>query len=360
MNENRLTPGQSCYLDAVRYSAAMLVVLHHGAAYFYRDFYYPFSRMHFLTNLGSVGVAIFFVLSGFVIAYSALSKSTYDFSHYVLDRFTRIYLVFFPAILLAVAVNLANLHIVGDNVPNMDMFTTGNFFATIGMLGGIVNGHAEIMPFIGPAWTINYEWWFYMLFGLAMLPMRGWTILKFIAFVAIAFLVSRLDSVMDLFLLWSAGAACAIVFLKVKNWKSVAIAILFSWLSIVVWLGPSEQIASEAIVVVAVLVGLRLCRDIVPSRQFSAATSRLAGFSFSLYLTHIMVIWAGRLVGDHFGLFSLSQNDERKFAAFLAVLLLTNIFARAFASLTEDRTANVRSVMRKVLRLAPSRPLPYS
>jgi peptidoglycan/LPS O-acetylase OafA/YrhL len=82
----------SLYLDAVRFTAAMLVLLYHA------------SVIHktgtIITSLGHEGVVIFFVLSGFVIAYVADTRKQ-DFRGFMVDRGARIYSVaIFPAFIL--------------------------------------------------------------------------------------------------------------------------------------------------------------------------------------------------------------------------------------------------------------------
>jgi peptidoglycan/LPS O-acetylase OafA/YrhL len=85
-----LNPGTSLYLDFARISAAVLVLLH-------RVFQLPFyeSSLHFP---GPAAVVIFFVISGFVIAYA--SDGLADWREYAVARLARIYSVALPALLL--------------------------------------------------------------------------------------------------------------------------------------------------------------------------------------------------------------------------------------------------------------------
>ena len=82
----------SLYLDAVRFTAAMLVLFFH-ANVIYRPGI-------LLTSLGHEAVVIFFVLSGFVIAYVADTRET-DFRGFMVARGARIFSVAIPAIIAA-------------------------------------------------------------------------------------------------------------------------------------------------------------------------------------------------------------------------------------------------------------------
>lgn len=79
-------------LTGIRAVAAYLVFFHH---------YNPFERLgegNFLRNLVNewhVGVAVFFVLSGFLIAYRYYDRFSSSFRTYILNRFARIYPVYF-------------------------------------------------------------------------------------------------------------------------------------------------------------------------------------------------------------------------------------------------------------------------
>ena len=93
-----MSPLFSLYLDALRFGAALIVLLSHFA--------YPrFTRGDYIAirefNLGSDAVVFFFVLSGLVIAYTADSKDR-SAGRFAFNRLTRLYSVVLPAILLTV------------------------------------------------------------------------------------------------------------------------------------------------------------------------------------------------------------------------------------------------------------------
>src|ERR1044071_5164975 len=96
---SQLSSAQQVFLDAVRGGAALMVALGHAAHYLL-----PGSWMA-NGQLQGMGVALFFLISGFLISHSVLRRLgdvRYDFRAYFIDRFCRIYCALLPALLLVV------------------------------------------------------------------------------------------------------------------------------------------------------------------------------------------------------------------------------------------------------------------
>ena len=101
MSERERSPGAHCLpaLDLLRLFAALSVVLFHyafrgAAADGYTHVHLP--ELIPFAKYGARGVSLFFVISGFVIAYSAVGRSTQDFA---IARITRLY----PGFLICMA-----------------------------------------------------------------------------------------------------------------------------------------------------------------------------------------------------------------------------------------------------------------
>ena len=79
----------SLYLDLIRVLAAVEVLLDHVVDYSPRNYFYHIGQ------LGHESVMVFFVLSGFVIAYSAETKDRH-LGDYAVSRFARLWSVLLP------------------------------------------------------------------------------------------------------------------------------------------------------------------------------------------------------------------------------------------------------------------------
>lgn len=144
-------------LKSIHYTrgfAALLVVMFHYS-FMYVGKVEPFNRI-FLN--GGFGVDLFFLISGFIITY-VTAKNGRVFSFFV-KRFFRIYPLFlFILIISSIFLLRYNVH------PLWSMIKSGMF---------ILQDYNKPAPafdynFIGPAWTLSYEIWFYFVFGIAMI-----------------------------------------------------------------------------------------------------------------------------------------------------------------------------------------------
>ena len=90
-NSYQMTKSFSVYLDFVRFGAAFIVLLSH-----LREFYA--GPVH-IPQWGHEAVIIFFVLSGYVIAFVADTKES-TLRDYTISRLARVYSVVLPAVVL--------------------------------------------------------------------------------------------------------------------------------------------------------------------------------------------------------------------------------------------------------------------
>lgn len=158
--------GLSLYLDLIRFLAAMLVLLSHFA--------YPrFSRGDYMIirdyNLGSDAVVLFFVLSGFVIAFCAAEKDR-TLKSFAFNRATRIYSVAIPALILTFVFDRIGAFYAPKNYDGW-FYNAMPFWEH--MLRGITftnewDWFVARIGTNGPYWSLSYEVGYYILFGIAV------------------------------------------------------------------------------------------------------------------------------------------------------------------------------------------------
>lgn len=148
-----LSPKRSVLLDILRIFAALWVVSYHWSG----KGYYRFLEDSFelqrpngfwqdFTSLGYLGVDIFFILSGSVIARSALSRNHSSFAK---SRFLRLFPVYFLATCLA---------IFSTRIQNGTAITSERLFSALGF-----QFWTRTENVIGAAWTLQYEIQFYFM-----------------------------------------------------------------------------------------------------------------------------------------------------------------------------------------------------
>jgi peptidoglycan/LPS O-acetylase OafA/YrhL len=125
------------------------------------------------TSLAHQAVVIFFVLSGFLVGGSVLSSmDRWNWKRYLVSRFTRLYLVLIPALLVTAFCDYISRHEkVGpfyfnylkhfNTVPSPQSDTLNTFFGNMAFLQTIC------VPTFGsdlPLWSLAKEFWYYLLF----------------------------------------------------------------------------------------------------------------------------------------------------------------------------------------------------
>lgn len=161
----------SVYLDLLRFLAATIVLLHHA-----HNFIFPYVQSEFVFGQGREAVAVFFVLSGFVIQFVVAEKER-DWRSYVVARISRIY----PVAVLAVGVTCV-ADIVGQLLNHqyyVDINEKYRFIIPVSIKSAVsyltftnqLWFRNSIFGTDGPYWSLGFEVWYYVLFGcLVFLP----------------------------------------------------------------------------------------------------------------------------------------------------------------------------------------------
>src|SRR5260221_2866461 len=166
----------SLYLDFVRVCAALIVALHHAAL-----FKFGTLLPNAFVSTGTDPVVVFFVLSGFVIAYTAEAKDK-TATDYGLHRLARLYSVMLPAVALTFALDALGWQmfpaLYADHwtdpatVSNLDRPPSLQALLTV----FFVNQVWSIDAWPGtnsPFWSMGYEAPYYLLFAFYYYG-RGW------------------------------------------------------------------------------------------------------------------------------------------------------------------------------------------
>jgi peptidoglycan/LPS O-acetylase OafA/YrhL len=148
----------SVYLDLVRFAAAVVVMVSHlGGGRWTGGLGWQ------LVPFGAPAVDVFFVLSGYVIAY-AVEERERDLASYAINRAARIYSVALPVLLLTAAFGA-----VGSVLrPDFEWGDTSFGSYLISVLFANQLWFASVQPGNnGPFWSLGYEVWYYVIFGCA-------------------------------------------------------------------------------------------------------------------------------------------------------------------------------------------------
>lgn len=154
-------------IQFLRAIAALLVVYAHAIDV---QMKYAFSHQQdyfYLQNFGAIGVDIFFCISGFIITYIGNQfLGTRQAGDFLLKRFLRINPIYYFASLLYLW--LAIWFIWSHHLPYETGYFISSLIDTILILPLTADAR-QYIPLLTVAWTLSFEWFFYLVFSLLIL-----------------------------------------------------------------------------------------------------------------------------------------------------------------------------------------------
>jgi peptidoglycan/LPS O-acetylase OafA/YrhL len=360
----------SVHLDVIRGVSAVAVLVYHLRGLFFVDYPLLASRsllpsgLYAFTGYGHQAVIVFFVLSGYFIGTSVMEsvgQQLWSWRTYLVSRLTRLQLVLLPALVLGAIWDRIGMRISDAAplyygalykfyVPSVALRSTvpvflGNFFFLQSIISPVFGSN-------GPLWSLSYEFWYYILFPALVLAAAAWVRMRFrILYLLLAFFLMWFvgAQIRLYFLIWLAGALVgrlqrATRFRTASPVLPLAAGLIF--LGSLAWCRThrlSSDLATDCIVgfcfalwLYTLLLGSR--DDASPA--FTQSAKKLAGFSYTLYLTHFPALLLLRGLLDPQGNW---QPDPRHLLYALGIGLLILCYAYVVAEFTEARTAQVRN-----------------
>lgn len=373
-NTEAIQPGFSLWLDFLRASAALTVLFGHmahirftrGDFYFLRDW-----------NVASDAVAVFFVLSGVVIAYAAGRDRT--LGRYAFNRMTRIYSVLIPALILTIVFDAIGTRVDMTAYPDLyySPLPLGEFLWRGLTVTNLWTGISDWVRLgtNGPIWSLSYEVGFYLLFG-SIIFLKGPLRIVIVALIALlvgipvlamfpAWLIGVLvwkmapdtHSIHARSRAWSmaVGSILLLVALKVTNvpeWLANFTFQLFQPHNYHAILVYSDEVLWNSVIAFCIAVhlyGVRVLTEDLPMPDDSliARSVRwIAGGSFSLYLVHYPTLHL---------LDAVLPEELPGYDLWLLGLTLTICFG--FAALFERPLKQYRATLKRAWSWVSSNPL---
>lgn len=331
----------SAYLDLLRVSAALLVFVSHLAAKKISGGF-----LWQLEHYGHSAVIVFFVLSGFVIAYSAdqKEKNLYDYS---VARIARLYSVVLPALLLTVVCDLIGTHH-NPGVYYMERDTMPGVRLAFGSLFLTQSWQKLDLLSNDPFWSLPYEFWYYVIFACVFF-LKGR--LRVVA-VGLGCLIAG-PAILLLFPIWLIGAGTYRLSGKLQT---TAAPLMWAISSVLVLVTihynqaptvPVSALLPNAWSILDYVIGLLLAINILAASQLNLGLARfrrpiayIAGMTFALYLFHLPLL---RLAAAYMPA-SLPVPARGIIAAIFALAV---IFALSF--ITEGQKKRWRAAIRWLL-----------
>lgn len=280
-------------IDGIQYLrgiAALMVVCHHARHYF--------GDVPGWSGFGALGVDIFFVISGFIMAYTTRSvvggsgndtfaRRAGNAADFIIRRFVRVVPLYWIALLW----------------PAASAIWHGRADVTIAYdFAFIPHYHSErpdqIWPILIPGWTINYEMFFYCLFALSLLAGRRNLAVVMLALTALVLVglsnsftsaIARTYTATQL-IEFVLGIATFLVIDRVRRPLSSAVLVVVLACSIALLVLRGGGLRSVLIVAVAATLIVFSTIQLVERTGWKSRTLGILGdASYSIYLFHLLI-----------------------------------------------------------------------
>ncbi len=295
------------WIQALRGIAVILVVLTHARYFFLDTPTWPLAEQ--LLRPGAMGVDLFFVISGFIMVYTTrkVAGTPRDALDFLLRRFARIWPLYAVVTLAWLTASHQGLGWL-TNWPPFKALLLSLSFQPVDIENPLY--YSASLPL---GWTLNFEMYFYLVFGLCLLAGRGrWLLLAaWIVFSVILIPAYKRGLTLDVLtnfrfsiaylnlmtnpIILEFLAGVAIGWLYLQDWfrlrsQAVARHLVFLALCLAAWAawggfvtfhGPTQWGAVVAPMVLALALASKTI-ELAPPRVLVW----LGTISFSLYLTH--------------------------------------------------------------------------
>lgn len=304
----RLTPSSSIFLDLLRAVLAQLVLVGHAMSLFG---VLPGLHPPFFPWMQSFAVVGFFWLSGFLISHSVQNRrgdSSYRFRDYFIDRFARIYSGFVPAIVLVAIIDFTFISIDADSYQFSRHFDIPTAIQNLFMLQKFPVGlfRTALFGSGGTWWTLGIEWWLYMFFGWLVLavmpkPTDRWRllVLLLLSAVPIGYTIDGTGHVgHGLALMWFMAALMPGFLMLVCERFTSGVSGMLSLLMLTLCLARLGISGDAYDMIASILFGLAMFFGIARFQRrvgtlltrFERLIRLIAGYSFTLFLTHYSIL----------------------------------------------------------------------
>lgn len=350
----------SLYLDLTRLLAAVAVVVAHVEHYGI----IAGGAWGFLPHLGREAVIVFFVLSGYVIAASTAQRRP-SARDYAVARLSRVYSVVLPVLLLALAA--AAVLRAWTGIAPADAYVLDKLYLYLPFHLLFLGQHwqlAETPPFMIPYWSLGYEAWYYLLFGLACYlrgRRRGIAVALVLAFMGykLWLLLPVWLSGAWLYRAWQRRGAPLLAPAAARAGWLATLLVLGLYVALdaeaalraagmALWpfaslpLGSADRYLADYAVSAIVLANFACARDarFTALLRFAPAWRLAASHTFTLYLSHSLVI----------GLWlALYPHDPASSADVLVLAAAIAVSTAALGAVTERRRHVYRALFERLL-----------
>jgi peptidoglycan/LPS O-acetylase OafA/YrhL len=312
----------SQFIDLSRWLAAYMVVLGHTRQWLLTDLpnvAHPslmWKLAYLITGEGHEAVVVFFVVSGYLVGGLSVIRANagkFDKGRFWAHRVSRIFTAFVPALVVGFAMDLIGSHFAPQLYQSLPVVAPAYFPAAAvdhlsftSFLGNLFMLQTIVVPTFGsngPLWSLACEWWYYVVFGLALSAYGARSNKRWLFAVgAIAVAIALPLKILLSGSIWCVGLATALICRRprVRIHPAIGLAVFIATLLVSRYerSGGGADLLMSAFDDLVVGVGFSFLIYCVASRASGVlmgssaerANSALASFSYSTYLIHYPIL----------------------------------------------------------------------
>ena len=316
----------------------------------------------FFTGFGHQAVLLFFVISGWLVGGSLLSKAGQPdaISNYAIDRITRLWTVLLPTFLLTLLFSLGT----GETVARGVDFSPTNEFSALAFAGNLLGlqGGVAVPEYGGnfPLWSLANETWYYVMFPLlvVLFASRRVAARAGCAAALVGLAVALPYDIVLYFAIWLLGVAFSRIRIEAGlvarcGWLVLllAVSVYYRLTGINDDVGPDSFVQDLicSVMFLAFLSSLQF--KVAPASKWQRPMARtgkfFAEFSFTLYVLHVPLIdlmqfWST----SRFDLRQLSPAEPLHYAIYFGMLALLMVVSYLSYRMFESQTYRIRRLVK--------------
>jgi peptidoglycan/LPS O-acetylase OafA/YrhL len=356
----------NAHLDLVRGVAAIAVCASHLRAFLFVDWPHAQGQnlanlvFYALTGFGHSAVVVFFAMSGYLVGGAVIDArqlGRWSWRDYAIRRMTRLWVVLLPTLLLTWGLDGWGQQLSGGSGYDgsfYDRLSSGpapdlrGSYSLVTMLGNALFLQMVMVPPFGsngPLWSLSYEFWYYVMFPLAVGACLDRGYARYLQLALLALLLYALPSyISQNGLIWLFGTSANLLLRsprvralsRSRMWLSFSllsvcsclVAIRRGWFES--WTG-TDYVLGAAVALLLLALGVRAHA----SDLYTRVAHALAELSYTLYLTHfplLAFVWFSFLAPRQ------EQPDARGYAMYGSALLALGLYSASLWWMFERRT----------------------
>jgi peptidoglycan/LPS O-acetylase OafA/YrhL len=283
------------YLDGLRGVAASLVALNHAPLVIInllhvpQSFYFPLKEAAIFGFLGSVGVQIFFCITGVLFAKKILFSSEIDWTSFFKKRLLRVVPAYVVASLLALVIVKFYTH----HFRIMDVIRGAPNIFAFGLMQLPNINEFNLNRLLGVNWSLAYEWRYYVTLPIIFVMIRNLNMIAVVVGIIVFAVADMILTDNSFWVYFVSGAICTPLmhgnFSKKINYMGCTLGLAVLLIYLLYWdIFPAYGLVRWGLMTL-------LFFSIVVSRPYLLSTKpfvAMGSVSYSFYLLHVMIIFA--------------------------------------------------------------------